>query len=274
MKGELLSSQEAADLLGVGLSSIKRWADEGLLPCVKTLGKHRRFTRRDVEQLRQVQAGKAPSEPNLPPGQARSFIEVLLRSHTPQEVEARLLLTRSELGCWWMVAEQLGGILVELGALWQSGNLSIIEEHIASERLARSVARVSEWLPVSPDAPRALLATAEGDDHTLGLTLVELCLRELGWLTVWSGRRTPISELVRGITSPRHAVRLLAMSASQTSDDARGLAKQAEALGSACQKAGVALVLGGSGRWPENPRHGVRLRSFGEFCTLVRGLAS
>jgi excisionase family DNA binding protein len=40
MTDELLSSTEAAALLGVSPSSVKRWADEGALACVKTRGSY------------------------------------------------------------------------------------------------------------------------------------------------------------------------------------------------------------------------------------------
>ena len=43
-------------------------------------------------------------------------------------------------------------------------------------------------LPVGERGPVCLLACAEGDDHTLGLSLAELCLREAGWATLWAGR--------------------------------------------------------------------------------------
>lgn len=47
-----LTTQEAASLLGVGPSSIKRWADDGRLPSMKTPGGHRRFRQADIEALR------------------------------------------------------------------------------------------------------------------------------------------------------------------------------------------------------------------------------
>ncbi|MEO1483980.1 MAG: helix-turn-helix domain-containing protein [Myxococcota bacterium] len=49
---KLMTTQEAAKLLGVGPSSVKRWADDGRLPTIKTPGGHRRFRARDVESLR------------------------------------------------------------------------------------------------------------------------------------------------------------------------------------------------------------------------------
>jgi hypothetical protein len=42
-----------------------------------------------------------------------------------------------------------------------------------------------------------VLAWAEGDEHTLGLPLAELCLVELGWTPLWLGARTPTVETIR-----------------------------------------------------------------------------
>ncbi|MCO4764109.1 MAG: helix-turn-helix domain-containing protein [Myxococcales bacterium] len=48
---DLLSTRAAAALLGVGTTTIKRWADEEVLACVKTAGGHRRFRRTDLESM-------------------------------------------------------------------------------------------------------------------------------------------------------------------------------------------------------------------------------
>jgi len=48
---ELLTTRQAAEIVGVGTTSIKRWSDEGKLPAIKTAGGHRRYRRRDVERL-------------------------------------------------------------------------------------------------------------------------------------------------------------------------------------------------------------------------------
>ncbi len=60
--GRLMTTQEAAKLLGVGPSSVKRWADDGRLPSIKTPGGHRRFRARDVESLREHLAPGFASE--------------------------------------------------------------------------------------------------------------------------------------------------------------------------------------------------------------------
>ena len=48
---KLLTSAEAARSLGVSVSAVKRWADEGTLRGERTAGGHRRFHVAEVERL-------------------------------------------------------------------------------------------------------------------------------------------------------------------------------------------------------------------------------
>jgi excisionase family DNA binding protein len=254
----LLSTIEVGELAGVGPTAVKRWADRGLLPCVRTAGGHRRFRREEVERFLQRQ-----QEP------AAAMADLLLQSEG-LGVEARLLAERSRHGSWVAVAESLGPVLVEIGSRWERGLIGVIDEHMASERLARALSRLAETLPTPPGAPRALLACAEQDDHGLGLALVELALREAGWRTLWTGRKTPateVSELVRA-----GAVDLVALSGSMASTDAAALARDAALVGLACKEAGVPLAIGGSAPWPDPPQHGRRFHAIRPFAEWVKGL--
>lgn len=49
---DLLSPAEAAVILRVTVNHVRRLADEGKLACFPTPGKHRRFRRGDVEDLK------------------------------------------------------------------------------------------------------------------------------------------------------------------------------------------------------------------------------
>jgi len=252
---DLVSTREVARLAGVGPSAVKRWADAGQIPSARTAGGHRRFVRAEVERfLRERGGGREDRDP---------WIAALLDARDALGLEALLLAERARMGAWYRVAEAAGAALARLGTLWRAGEVTILEEHLASERLSRALARVGETVPLDRGAPWALLATAEKDDHTLGLSLAELVLREAGWATLWAGRYTPTAELAAVVR--RGGVQLLALSASEASEDAVGLRREAEALGRACRVAGVALVLGGGGAWPERPRHGLRLRAIEPF---------
>ena len=43
-----LNSKEVSEILGVNISTLKRWTDSGKLDCVKTAGGHRKFTLQHV----------------------------------------------------------------------------------------------------------------------------------------------------------------------------------------------------------------------------------
>lgn len=250
-----MTTQEVARLAGVGPTAVKRWSAAGDLRCIRTAGGHRRFVRGEVEALlRRRSGGSSPVD-------REPWIGALLEPGEPHAVQALLLAERARAGAWHRVAATAGEALSRLGELWSAGAVTILEEHRASERLARALARVGEAIPLDPRAPRALLACAEGEDHTLGLALAELVLREAGWASDWAGRGTPVAEL-RGALG---GVRMLAVSASAARTDALALRRQAEALGRLSRAAGVALVLGGAGAWPERPRSGVRFTALEPF---------
>lgn len=50
--GDLLSIGEAARRLGVSVTTLRRWDDNGLIASTRTLGGQRRFLAEDVERLR------------------------------------------------------------------------------------------------------------------------------------------------------------------------------------------------------------------------------
>lgn len=258
---ELLGTEEVGRLAGVGPTAVKRWADEGRLACVRTAGGHRRFLRSEVERFLGIERSSG----------RRSFVDLLLQADG-LGVEARLLTDRSRLGSWLEVAGAVGGALEDLGERWRAGTITVVQEHLASERLSRALARIADALPVAPGAPRCVLACAEGDQHALGLSLVEVALREAGWTTLWAGRNTPAGDLAA--MAVEGAAEMIAVSASGASMDPAPLLRQAEVLGRACAASGVELALGGGGAWPEVPPHGHRFRSLAPLVELARRVAS
>ena len=249
-------------MLGVTPGSVKRWADQGILRCDRTTGRHRRFERSEVERFLLKRRGSGG-------GEVGRWVEMLLAEPDILALQAGLLEERARLGSWWRVAESLGPVLTEIGSRWEAGTLSILEEHLASERLSRALARASESLPPRPGAPRLLLVTAEGDDHTLGLSLAELTVREFGWHALWAGRVTPLAEVVAVVAAG--GAEAVAVSASPVCS-AGDLLAQTERLGAICRAGEVALALGGNGPWPEWLPYGDRVRDFAALRDWMSGI--
>lgn len=84
--------------------------------------------------------------------------------------------------------------LHEVGEGWADGRLSVAAEHYASSFLqARLQTMALGW--DRGLGPRAVLAAAPGDHHTLGLSCFGVALHRLGWRIVWLGAATPIPML-------------------------------------------------------------------------------
>lgn len=256
----LLSSTEAARLLGVHSASIKRWSDQGKIQCLRTPGGHRRFLKSEIEAL------NARDNPD-------NFRQNLLRaliSGKQLSAEAILLEQWGELGRWEHVGEAVGIMLEEMGKAWSAGRMKISEEHIATETLLRSFTRIQTMIPQRPTSPVCALATAPGDEHTLGLAISELVLAEHDWQTLWLGRFSPIDTLAEMITRPD--VNMLAVSASAFSSTPDKLSEMLCRLGPLALASNTTIVLGGSGSWPKDVFGTHRVNSYVEFGKLLRDL--
>jgi DNA-binding transcriptional MerR regulator len=84
--------------------------------------------------------------------------------------------------------------LHDLGARWKAGELSIAQEHFATNVLrGRLLGLARDW--GRGDGRRALLACAPGERHDLGLIAFGLALRARGWRIEFLGSDTPLGSL-------------------------------------------------------------------------------
>jgi len=271
MKREFMTSAQAAEALGVGPTSVKRWADCGLLPCVRTPGGHRRFLRGEVERFLQREANNGWS---LDTGDVNAWVDRLTSGASAFQVQSALFAERNRRGNWWQVADTLSRVMGELGRRWECGLMAILDEHAATESLERAIARCCESISLPPGAPTCLLAAAQGEDHTLGLSLGELVLRGAGWQGRWAGRMAPTSEIVSLMAS--RTVDLVVVAALGAAVEPADLAGQARTLIEGARRHGVRLVLAGVGPWPELGSQGDglvwRVEGFEDFDKLLATL--
>ncbi|HVM13069.1 MAG TPA: helix-turn-helix domain-containing protein [Egibacteraceae bacterium] len=57
---DYLTPGEAARILHVSPKTVNRWADDGRIACIVTLGGHRRFRREDIEAVADIMQGNVP----------------------------------------------------------------------------------------------------------------------------------------------------------------------------------------------------------------------
>jgi len=258
----LITTPQAADLLGVTPTTVKRWVDDGRLQCLRTAGGHRRFDRGEVQRFLALSGGRADDF-------ASRLVETLLDGSDRYSVQSQLTHARGRLGSWWAVADQVGACLDAIGREWHSGRCSIATEHAASHCLQAALSACLATLPAGDPERRCLLVAIEEDYHTLGLSLAELCAAEAGWCGVWLGGPTPTHTLARAVERQRPAA--VAVSASAWSSDEVRVATRYRAIAETCRARGAKLVLGGRGAWPQKLPYGFRLQSFEAFARLLGG---
>jgi MerR family transcriptional regulator, light-induced transcriptional regulator len=147
-----------------------------------------------------------------------------------------------------IVRDLLIPYLHELGERWARGDVSVAQEHFASNLLrGRLLGLARGW--GQGHGPGAVLACLPGEQHDLGLIAFGITLHRRGWRIVYLGPDTPIATIrhATGSIAPRLVVlagttpELFAAHADAIAD----LARQARvALGGACATAELAARTG------------------------------
>ena len=86
-------------------------------------------------------------------------------------------------------------LLREIGEKWERGDLTVAQEHFASNLVrARLMAVGRGW--GRGTGRHALLAAPAGEQHDLGLVVLALVLRDRGWRVTFLGADTPVDTIV------------------------------------------------------------------------------
>jgi methanogenic corrinoid protein MtbC1 len=101
-----------------------------------------------------------------------------------------------------------------VGELWERGEISVADEHIATEICVRVLAlqREARRLAESRARHRVLLAAAVGELHVVALRMIDQLLREAGYHVVMLGADVPARELA--VAAARLEVDVICLSAT------------------------------------------------------------
>jgi DNA-binding transcriptional MerR regulator len=118
--------------------------------------------------------------------------------------------------------------LHRLGERWEAGEVSVAQEHFASNLLrGRLLGLAQGW--GQGQGPGAVLACLPGEHHELGLLAFGVALRRRGWRITYLGTNSPIGAVADIARSLRPAVVvLLSMNPDNFLDHAREIKKLAK----------------------------------------------
>jgi PAS domain S-box-containing protein len=162
--------------------------------------------------------------------------------------------------------------LHQVGVLWSTGELTVADEHLATEATLRAMASVfalAEARPVATSARRRVVAaTAEGERHGVGLRMAADALELAGHEVVHCGIDTPVEDLAALAASTRADAIAISFTMASSGDS---LAVTAERLGE--ELPGLPLLVGGQGlpaRLPDGPV--IPVGSLDELVAVVDAL--
>jgi methanogenic corrinoid protein MtbC1 len=144
--------------------------------------------------------GSAPRDVPGPGGVRRRRAELAAALTDFDEPRAVHLLDAlfAELGDEQAIDAVIFPVLHEVGDRWACAELHVGQEHFASSLVeARLLGRFHAL--ADPGGPRALLACAPGERHTLGLIALAIALRRRGVGVTYLGADTPLADLQRSV---------------------------------------------------------------------------
>jgi DNA-binding transcriptional MerR regulator len=199
---------------GVSPELLRAWERRyGLLQPERTVGGLRLYSAADLERVQAMQRhigdglaareaaelakdGRAapPREATAAPEAARADLARATEAFDEPAAQALIddLLARTTIDT--LLSEILLPFLYELGERWERGEVTIAQEHFASNLLrGRLLGLARGW--GRGTGPRAMLACPEGERHDLGLIAFGLALRERGWRIDYLGSDTPVASI-------------------------------------------------------------------------------
>lgn len=186
------------------LRAIKRLMDVGVRP-----GKLMRQSLEELNALGERRA--APRGDALAPALERDLI-ALLQSHDTAGLQHGIANLLMKQGLQRFVLETLAPLNRAVGDAWMRGELQVFEEHLYTEQVQAALRTSINSIPRQVGTPRVLLTTFPGEQHGLGLLMVEAMLVPEGVQCISLGTQTPLEEIRRAMLA--HKVHVLAVSFS------------------------------------------------------------
>lgn len=259
-----MTLQEAADALGVHYMTAYRYVRTGRLPAMK-LGSEWRVDPADVEALRRPTVGLGSTSAVARPDAADDArpsdggrTGPGGRRGTPyhRRLEARLI-AGDEPGAWAVLEDAmtagidpgqlylsvLGPAMASIGDRWETGQVSVAEEHRASVVMLRIIGRLGpRFARRGRKRGSVVVGAAPGDHHGVPVALAADLLRGRGFTVVDLGGDTPAESFV---DAARAAERLIAVGINATNSGNE--AAIAEAITAVKRAVRCPVVLGGQG---------------------------
>ena len=212
-----LNSKEVAMIMGVHVSTVKRWTDAGNLPCYQTPGGHRKFILSHINEFLAKNKKKSNKVnvlelegikdrkliQNIDHGEYVKLVPVFTK-HALNADGNRLKTTLAGLYMKQYLLHEIYDALVmpvlkSIGDMWANNDISIAEEHVATNTIRNAVHALGETLQRKNynGHDYTLSLALSGDEHDLPLIMTKQILEINGIPVINCGANTPAKSIKR-----------------------------------------------------------------------------
>jgi methanogenic corrinoid protein MtbC1 len=211
--GPYLSSEDVARILSVNVATVKRWTDLGKLDCIKTAGGHRKFRLRHLaafvlehkkysEHL-SLLSTTGPIDFDLNTQVLKGAFDKLIPLFLSKVIVCEYGMIQNILHNLYMVHQDLAliydelltPVLHQIGDMWAKGELSVAQEHLASQAIRDGIVKLQDVvIKTDTNAGRAFVLTIGTELHDIPAKMVQHLLESRGFITLFSGQATPAGE--------------------------------------------------------------------------------
>lgn len=218
------------------LQRIRRLLDQGLRP-----GKVVPLDEKALDKLAESLPEASLSPQEIEPAHAELI--ALASSGDIPALTAALEQALARDGLRSFVLDTFAPLNRVVGELWAGGRLQIFEEHILTRHLVHFLDVAMSRVGRPPGDPQVLLATLPGEQHALGLLMVEALLIHAGRATLNLGTDVPLDQIIAAAERSKVSTVALSFSACYPRNSIRN---DLEELASRLPQ-GVHIWIGGEG---------------------------
>ena len=214
----MYSIKQVSERLDIPAVTIRAWENRyNVVAPTRTEGGHRLYSEKDLETLKWIKTQvheknmkisdavrllqESPPASTPPPSQNDKYGELkeklyksLINLDT-QEANQIADLAFSLYDYEEVFHHILVSVLYKVGDEWESGAISVAQEHFASQFIINRCTQFLRVLPINPALQKVLAFCPEGEQHQIGLMVFSLFLKKKGHDVIYLGPNTPLEGL-------------------------------------------------------------------------------
>ncbi|MRH44360.1 MerR family transcriptional regulator [Aquibacillus halophilus] len=215
----MYSIKRVSELLNIPTVTIRAWENRyNIISPTRSKGGHRLYSQEDIETLKWLKAQTQdnnmkiseavrllkqshPEITEVKSGSVRNF-ENLIDQLYQELIELNSTTSNTIIDLAFSLYDYeevfhniLVPVLYRIGDKWESGDITIAQEHFSSQFVMQRCTQFLRILPINQHLPKVLAFCPEGEHHHIGLMLFSLFLRKKGLDVIYLGPNTPFSGL-------------------------------------------------------------------------------